>query len=57
MAEFMAAASEHLQLLSEQLKSVALGDGFGLETEIAAARERKEEAKYAVLEHESKHGC
>ena len=57
IAEFTAAASEHLQLLSEQLKSVALGHGFGLDPEIAAARQRKDEAKCAVLEHQSKHGC
>jgi hypothetical protein len=57
IAEFTAAASEHLQLLSEQIKSVALGHGFGLEPEIAAVRQRKDEAKYAVLEHDSKHSC
>jgi hypothetical protein len=36
-------------VLSEQLKSVTLDNGFGLETEIAAARQRKDEAKYAIL--------
>jgi hypothetical protein len=51
------AASEHLQALSEQLKSVALGNGFEFETEIHAARQRKDEAKFAVLNHESEHGC
>ena len=55
--EFTVAASEYLQALSEQLQSVALGNGFGFEAEIKAARKRKDEAKRAVLKHESKHGC
>jgi hypothetical protein len=50
-------ASEHLQALSEQLKSVTIGNGVGLETEIAAARQRKDEANHAILKHESEHGC
>ena len=57
IGQFLKAASEYLQALTEQLKSVTLGNGFGLETEIAAARQRKDEAKYAILKHESEHGC
>jgi hypothetical protein len=49
IAQFLVAASEYLQALSEQLKSVALGNGLGLETEITAARQRKDEAIYAIL--------
>ena len=57
ITEFMTAASEHLQLLSEQLNAVARGDGFEFEAEIHATRERKLEAKYAVLKHRHEHGC
>jgi hypothetical protein len=38
IAEFTLAASEHLQALSEQLKSVALGNGFEFEAEIPGVR-------------------
>jgi hypothetical protein len=57
IARFTVAASEYLQALSEQLKSVTLSNGFGLETKIAAARQWRDEAKYAILQHESEHGC
>ena len=56
IAQFTVAASEYLQALSEQLKSVTLGNQLGLETEIAAARQRKDEAKYPISQHESEHG-
>jgi hypothetical protein len=52
IAQFTVAASEYSQALSEQLESVTLGNGFGLETEIAAARQPKDEAKHAILRHE-----
>jgi hypothetical protein len=35
----------------------ALGNEFGLETEIAAARQRKDEAKHAILKYVSERGC
>jgi len=57
LAEFTVAATEYLQALSAQLKSAALGNGFGLEAEIHAARQRKDETKYVVLKHQGEHGC
>jgi hypothetical protein len=57
ISEYTVAASEHLQALSAQLKAVADGDGFVFEAEIHATRDRKDEAKYAVLQHQEQHGC
>jgi hypothetical protein len=57
MAKFAVAASQYLQALSDQIKSVSRGNGFGFEPEIKAARQRKDAAKRAILKHESLHGC
>jgi hypothetical protein len=56
-AEFTVAASEYLKAQSQQLKSVALGDGSGFDAEIKSAAKRKDEAKQAILKHGREHGC
>ena len=56
-AEYIAAISACLKAESEQLKSVALGEEFGFEAEIKAAKHRRIEAKHAVLKHQTEHGC
>jgi hypothetical protein len=57
VTEYTTAASEHLQALSAQLKAAADGHQFEFEDKIHATRQRKNEAKYAVLKHQVKHGC
>jgi hypothetical protein len=56
-AQFTIAVSAYLRAQSEQLKSVVLGDGFGFEDQINAATKRKDDAKRAIQEHQSEHGC
>jgi hypothetical protein len=54
---FTAAVQNCNQLQSEQIKALLRGEGFFLETEIAQAMERRERTKYAVMEHQLRHGC
>ena len=55
-AEFTVAASDYLQAQTEYLKAVALGDDR-FEAKIIAAAKRKEEAKCAIVKHQTEHGC
>jgi hypothetical protein len=42
---------------SAQVAAVLNGEGFLFQEEFAAALDRKEAAKYAVLAHQQQHGC
>jgi hypothetical protein len=57
LKEFMIAVQEQNNLQTDQIKALIDGEGFNLEREIADARERRDQAKYAVMEHEESHGC
>ena len=54
---FTAAVQEYNRLQTEQIKALLRSEGFLLETEIAQAMERRERTKYAVMEHQLRHGC
>jgi hypothetical protein len=54
---FTAAVRECNRLQTEQIKAVLRGEGFLLEAQIAQAMERRERTKYAVMEHQLRHGC
>ena len=54
---FTAAVRECHRLQTEQIKAILRGEGFLLETQIAQAMERRERTKYAVMEHQQRHGC
>jgi hypothetical protein len=45
------------RLQTERIKALLRGEGFLLETEIAQGMERRERTKYAVIEHQLRHGC
>jgi hypothetical protein len=55
--EFAKAVSDHHRMQSAQMASVINGEDFLFEDEIADAASRRENAKYAILEHRRKHGC
>jgi hypothetical protein len=54
---FTAAVQECNRLQTEQIKALLRGEGFLCEPEIAQATERRERTKYAVMEHQLRHGC
>lgn len=55
--EFARAVSEYNRMNTAQVVAVMKGEGRGFQEQIADAARRKDEAKYAILEHEQKHGC
>jgi hypothetical protein len=57
LEQFVIAAQEQIDLQNAQLNAFIHGEGFPLEPEIADARERRDQTKYAVLAHEELHGC
>jgi hypothetical protein len=57
LSEFTRAASECNRMQSAQIKSLVKGDGFMFELEMSNARDRRDEAKYAILAHQAEHGC
>ena len=57
LEQFMAAVQEQTDLQNTQIKALINGEGFNLEREIADARERRDQAKYAILAHDESHGC
>jgi hypothetical protein len=54
---FTAAIAECNKLQKEQITALLRGDGFLLETQIEEALERRNQTKYAVIEHQQQHGC
>ena len=54
---FTAEVRECNRLQDEQIKALLRGEGFMLETQITQAAERRELTKYAVMEHQLRHGC
>jgi hypothetical protein len=54
---FTAAVQECNRLQTEQIKALLRGEGFSCEPEIAQAMDRRERTKYAVIEHQLRHGC
>jgi hypothetical protein len=54
---FTAAVQECSRLQAEQIKTLLRGEGFLWETEIDQAMERRQRTKYAVMEHQLRHGC
>ena len=57
LEQFISAVHEHINLQNAQLAALIQGKGFSLEQEIGEARERRDQAKYAVLEHDELHAC
>jgi hypothetical protein len=57
LEEFAWAASECNRMQTAQVRALTSGDGFIFEEEINRARERRDEAKYAILAHQADHGC
>jgi len=52
---YTAAVFEYLQLESARLAALAHGDEIQLEVE--AARQRRDESKLAIKEHQAAHSC
>ena len=57
LEQFIVAVQEQNNLQNDQMKALIDGEGFTLEMQIAAARERRDQAKYAILAHDESHGC
>ena len=57
MREFAKAVSEYNRMHSAQLAAVLNGEDFPFQDEIEKAGRRKDDAKYAILEHRQEHGC
>ena len=57
LEQFVIAVQEQIDLQNARLKAFIHGEGFPFEREIADARKRRDQAKYAVLAHEESHGC
>ena len=55
--EFTRAVSDYLRIQSAQSHSLISGRGFEFDTEIAEARERKSNARAAIIAHQREHGC
>jgi hypothetical protein len=51
LREFAKAVSEYNRMHSAQLAAVLKGEDFLFQVEIADAGQRKDQAKYAILEH------
>ena len=57
MQAFTSAVAEYHRMQSAQVAALTRGDGFLFEIEIAHARDQRDLAKYAILEHQQEHGC
>ena len=57
LREFAKAVSDYHRMQSAQLAALLKGQDFMFQAEIAEASDRKEQAKYAILEHRQEHGC
>jgi hypothetical protein len=57
LLEFTRAVSDYHRMQSAQLASLVRDAGFSFEREIAAAAQRRENAKYALIAHQEEHGC
>ena len=55
--DFERAVSDLHRLHSAQVAAVCKGEDFPYGEEIAAASERKDRAKYAIIAHQQAHGC
>ena len=55
--EFERAVSDLHRIQSAQVLAVLNGEDFPFREEIAAASERRECAKYAIIVHQQDHGC
>jgi hypothetical protein len=55
--EYTNAVSECNRLQSAQVLAVRRAEDFTFEEEIAKASQRREYAKYAIMDHSEKHGC
>jgi hypothetical protein len=54
---FVAAVSEFNRIQSAQVAALANGELFPFEDEIATALQQRDNAKYALIAHQEKHGC
>jgi hypothetical protein len=54
---FIETVSEHNRLQTLQVEALIRGAGFTLDSEITAARERRDHARFAIAEHQEMHGC
>jgi hypothetical protein len=54
---FVSAVSEYLRLESSRIAAIKFGDEHLLQSQLEAARKRKEEVKWAIREHQKEHGC
>ena len=57
LGAFTNAVSECHRMQSAQLEALRRGEDVQFEEQIMQANNRRELAKYAVLEHREKHGC
>ena len=55
--EFERAVADYHRMNSAQVAAVRNGEDFPFTEQIAEAGARKENAKYAVIEHQIEHGC
>jgi hypothetical protein len=51
------AASEYLRMQTAYMEALIKGDADIFASEVNAARQPMEEAKYAILEHQEQHKC
>ena len=54
---FAWAVSEYNRMNTAEALAVMRCEGFRFNEQIAEAARRKDEAKYALLQHEEEHGC
>ena len=54
---FAWAVSEYNRMNTAEALAVMRGEGFRFTEEINKAGRQKEEAKYALIQHEEEHGC
>ena len=57
LQEYTNAVSDCNRLQSAQVLAVKRGECFTFEEEIAKASQRREHAKYTIIDHAEKHGC
>ena len=57
LREYAKAVSEYNRMNSAQVAAVLRGEDFMFQDEIEKAGRRKDEAKYAILEHRQEHRC
>jgi len=57
LSKFLACVSDCNRMQTAQIAAVQKGADFPFESEIAAARDQRDQAKYALLAHQQEHGC